>query len=140
MKKQNKRIIFYFLLLINIFMLVIPAIPHHHHANGTICMKHDMPVNDGCPSHHNHNNETDPCCTDNCLTRFDSSTPSMQPDQVPHYVFIAVLFNDLLTNEWFKVQEQRIESYLLYQESLHGTNIPRTFGLRAPPSDYTYKA
>ena len=30
-------------------------------------------------------------------------------------------------------QERRVKNYYIYRESLHGTKIPRTSSLRAPP-------
>lgn len=130
---KNKRYIVYLLFLISIVMLGVPAIPHHHHANGVICMKQDLPVNDQCPTHHHHDGN-DTCCSDGCLTRFDSPTPSIQVDNGPHYVFVATLFTDFMIENLFKPQEKRIKNYYAYRETLHGTVLNRASGLRAPPS------
>ena len=130
---KNKRYIVYFLFLVSMIMLAVPAIPHHHHANGIICMKNDVTPDVQCPAHHHHSGD-DPCCSDGCLTRFDSPTPSAQADNGPQYVFIAILFTDFIIENLFKPQEQRIKNYYAYRESLYGTDISRTSGLRAPPS------
>ena len=49
------------------------------------------------------------------------------------YVFIATLFTDGIIEHLLKPQERRVKNYYVYRDSLHGTNIPRTTSLRAPP-------
>lgn len=131
--KTGKQLAVFLLLTINIFMLVIPVIPHHHHTNNTICFKHDISTHEGCPIHHHHNNG-DPCCDSNCMTRWDSSIPSFQVEHSPNFVFIAVLFSDQIIKDLFKPQEQRLNNHTVFRESLHGINLPSTFSLRAPPT------
>jgi len=133
--KGNKKFIIPLLLLINIIMLVATVIPHHHHADGMICMKHDIPEEQECPIHHHHG--SDSCCNDICLTHFVSHIPLAQADCAPHFVFIATLFTDAIISKILLPQEQRIKDYYAYKESLHGTNISRAFGLRAPPCSFS---
>lgn len=128
---KSKRHIVYFLFLVSMIMLTVPAIPHHHHGNGVICMKHDVTPDVTCPVHHHSGNDT--CCSNGCLARFDSPTPAGQTHNGPQYVFIAILFTDFIIENLFKPQEQRIKNHYAYRESLHGTDIPRTNSLRAPP-------
>ena len=105
--KGKKRFIVTMLFIINIIMLVAAVIPHHHHPNGMICMKQDQPVEQQCPSVHT--------------------------DSGPNYVFIATLFTDVIIEHLLRPQERRVKNYYIYRESLHGTKIPRTSSLRAPP-------
>lgn len=128
----KKRIILFFMFFISMIMLAVPVIPHHHHANGIICMKNDRTPEPQCPKHHHHQ-DNDSCCNDECLTRFNSPAPTVQPDSGPHYVFIATLFTDFIIENLFKPQERRIRNYYAYRESLHSTVINRATGLRAPP-------
>lgn len=130
--KGKKRIILSMLLFINIVMLVIAVIPHHHHPDRMICMKHDLPVEHQCPAH-NHHAGSDSCCDSECMTRFQFPTPSVQSDNGPDYVLIATLFTDVIINHLLRPQEKRIKNYYVYRDSLHGTIIPRTLSLRAPP-------
>lgn len=131
---KNKRYILSFLFFISIFMLVVPAIPHHHHANGMICMKHDIPTQEQCPDHNHHQQDNDACCNDECQARFHSPAPTAQADfGQPQHLFVAILFDNLILQNLFRPQEQRIKSGYAYLESLHGANIVRAFGLRAPP-------
>lgn len=132
LRMKNKRHILYFLFLVSMIMLAVPAIPHHHHGNGVICMKHDVTPEAECPTHHHSGNDN--CCSDECLTRFDSPTPAGQADNGPQYIFVATLFTGFIIENLFKPQEQRIKNYYAYRESLHGTHVPRTNSLRAPPS------
>ena len=130
--KGKKRFIVTMLLFINMIMLVAAVIPHHHHSNGTICMKHDLPIEQQCPVH-NHHTANDSCCDNECMTRFHTPIPSVQTDNGPDYVFIATLFTDLIIENLFRPQEKRIKNFYVYRDSLHGTNIPRALSLRAPP-------
>ena len=130
--KGKKRIIVTLLFFINIIMLTAAVIPHHHHPNGAICMKQDLPVEQQCPKHHHHP-ASDSCCSSECMTRFHSPIPSFHTDSGPDYVFIATLFTDGIIEHLLKPQERRVKNYYVYRDSLHGTNIPRTTSLRAPP-------
>ena len=130
--KGKKRLIVTMLFFINIIMLVAAVIPHHHHPDGMICMKHDIPVEHKCPAH-NHHQGTDSCCDNECMTRFQSPIPSVQTHSGPDYVFIATLFTDVIIEQLLRPQEKRIKNFYVYRDSLNGTNIPRTFSLRAPP-------
>lgn len=132
---MKKRIIVTTLFLINMIMLVAAVIPHHHHTGGTICMKQDLPVEQQCPIHHHqhHHSESDSCCSSECLTRFHTPIPSLQTDSGPNYVFVATLFTDVIIEHLLRPQERRVKNFYLYRESLHGTKIPRTSSLRAPP-------
>lgn len=131
--KGKKRFIVTMLFIINIIMLVAAVIPHHHHPNGMICMKQDQPVEQQCPNHHHHP-ASDSCCSSECMTRFHSPIPSVHTDSGPNYVFIATLFTDVIIEHLLRPQERRVKNYYIYRESLHGTKIPRTSSLRAPPS------
>lgn len=129
--KRKKPIIVALLFLINIIMLIVAVIPHHHHSDGMICMKQDLPVEQQCPAHHHP--ENDSCCSNECMTRFHSRTPSVQPDSGPDYVFIATLFTDFIIEQLLRPQERRIKHYYIYHDPLHGTDIHRAIPLRAPP-------
>lgn len=130
--KGKKRFIISLLLFINIFMLVVAVIPHHHHPDGMICMKHDLPVDHECPAH-NHHAGSDSCCSNECMTRFESRAPSVNPDNEPDYVLITTLFTEVIIEHLLRPQEKRVKNYYVYRDSLHGTNIPRALSLRAPP-------
>lgn len=129
--KGKKRFIVTMLFFINIIMLVAAVIPHHHHPNGTICMKQDQPIEQQCPNHHHP--ENDSCCSNECMTRFHSPIPSVHTDSGPNYIFIATLFSDVIIEHLLRPHERRVKNYYIYRESLHGTIIPRTSSLRAPP-------
>ena len=62
------------------------------------------------------------------MTRFHSPIPSVHTDSGPNYVFVATLFTDMIIEHLLRPQ-----NYYIYRESLHGTKIPRTSSLRAPP-------
>ena len=126
------RIIVTLLFFINIIMLVAAVIPHHHHPNGMICMKQDLPVEQQCPKHHHHP-ESDACCNSECLTRFQSSIPSIHSYSSPDYVFIATLFTDVIIEHLLRPQEKRVKNYYVFRDSLHGTDFYRATSLRAPP-------
>lgn len=131
---RNKRYILSFLFFISILMLVMPVIPHHHHADGMVCMKKDMPTETECPAHNHHQQDNDACCNDECQARFHSPALMNHVDfGQPQHVFVAILFDDFIVHHLFKPQEQRIKRNYAYRENLHGTNITRAFGLRAPP-------
>ena len=120
--KGKKRIIVTLLFFINIIMLVAAVIPHHHHPNGMICMKQDLPVEQQCPKHHHHP-ESDACCNSECLTRFQSSIPSIHSYSSPDYVFIATLFTDVIIEHLLRPQEKRVKNYYVFRDSLHGTDF-----------------
>ena len=40
---------------------------------------------------------------------------------------------DMIIEHLLRPQERRVKNYYIYRESLHGTKIPRTSSLRAPP-------
>lgn len=132
---KNKRYIFYFLLFISILMLVVPIVPHHHHANGAVCMKHDLTPENQCPAH-NHHQSNDSCCDSECLARFHSPAPTTQSDFAPHFVLIDNLFTNLIIDHLLRPQEKQLNNECVYRESLHGTNITRAFALRGPPCIY----
>lgn len=113
-------------------MLAVPLVPHHHHANGVICVKHDVAPEAQCPEH-NHHHENDSCCSDECPTRFSTPAPNVQVDLGPQHVFIAILFTDFIIENLLRPQEKQLANGHAYRESLHGTNFTRAFGLRAPP-------
>ena len=103
-------------------MLAVPVIPHHHHADGMICMKHDVTPEAQCPAH-NHHHENDSCCSNECLARFSSPVPNVQTDLGPQHVFIAILFTDFIIENLLRPQERQLTNEYVYRESLHGTNI-----------------
>lgn len=113
-------------------MLAVPLVPHHHHANGVICVKHDVVPEAQCPEH-NHHHKNDSCCSDECPTRFSTPAPNVQVDLGPQHVFIAILFTDFIIESLLRPQEKQLANGYAYRESLHGTNFTRAFGLRAPP-------
>lgn len=67
------------------------------------------------------------------MTRFHSPIPSVHTDSGPNYVFVATLFTDTIIEHLLRPQERRVKNYYIYREFLHGTKIPRTSSLRAPP-------
>ncbi len=135
--RKDKHYIFFFLLFVNILMLMTPVIPHHHHSNGLICMKPDIPQETCCSHHNHHSHSADTGCDAGCVTHFDSRIPSLEIDSSPNYVFVATLFTSVIIESLLRPKEKRIGREYIYQESLHGTNISRAFGLRAPPYPFT---
>ena len=128
---KQKRAIYLLLFLVSMVMLVMPVIPHHHHAKGVICLKGDLSSEQQCPIHHQ--NE-DACCDSGCMAHFDSSTPNAQTDSVhPQYVFVTTLFTNYLIETLLQPLESCIDRDAAYLERLHGANVLRVFGLRAPP-------
>ena len=126
----RKRSISLLLFLVSMVMLMVPVIPHHHHAQGAICLKSDLTEAQQCPVPHA---DEDACCDSACMAHFDSSTPSLQLDSVhPHYVFVATLFTNHLIEILLRPLESCIDSDTAYLERLHGANVFRAFGLRAP--------
>ena len=134
---NNKRHIFYFLMLIAMIVIIAPAIPHHHHGNGVICMKNHIEEDHCCPMHHHHHHENDdPCCTNDCLSHFNSLIPpSFDTNEVqPQFLYVVTLFTEPLLQFLSEQEERTIHRDYVYVESLHGTYITRAAGLRAPPS------
>lgn len=131
--EKDKRYIFFLLLFVNIAILMMPVVPHHHHSNGLICMKSDLATDHCCTCPQSHHSHQDSCCSTDCITHFDSRIPSFEIDSSPNYVFVATLFTNLIIENLFRPRERRIRNAYVYRESLHGTNISRAFGLRAPP-------
>ncbi len=120
-------------------MLVAAVIPHHHHPNGMICMKQDLPVEQQCPKHHHHP-ESDACCNSECLTRFQSSIPSIHSYSSPDYVFIATLFTDVIIEHLLRPQEKRVKNYYVFRDSLHSTDFYRaTSGFAHLPTLFSLK-
>jgi len=114
-------------------MLIVPVIPHHHHEDGAICMKNDLP-SDGCCHHQGPCNEHC-CCDTGCMTtHFYQQTPSSDNSNLqPCFVWVHTLFSEPLLKLLTLPEETGIRQEFVYLESLHGTFITRTTGLRAPP-------
>ena len=129
----KKKFLVTLLFFINIIMLIVAVFPHHHHSDGMICMKQDLPIEQQCPMNHHHHPENDSCCHSECMTHFQSPTPSLQSHSGPDYILIATLFTDDIIEHLLRPLEKRARNNYDFRESLHGTNIPRTFSLRAPP-------
>ena len=120
------------LLFVSILTLAVPVMPHHHHADGNICLRHDLaaqPVGPASHAAHSH------CChNQGCVTtHYFQRVPAIQqvsPVQAQRLVTdFAVFFlrqstaDDLPSNS----------SCTPYIESLHGTYIVHAKGRRAPP-------
>lgn len=120
-------------------MLVVPLIPHHHHSDGIICMKDDIKETEcPCDHQHHHHSENDPCCTNECMTHFESPTPVEQLYEVqPQFFYITTLFTEPLLRFLTQPEERNIHRDYVYIESLHGMFITHATGLRAPPSQFT---
>ncbi|MEG1563581.1 MAG: DUF6769 family protein [Bacteroides sp.] len=128
---KHKRYKLILLFIVSILMLVMPVVPHHHHNSGEVCMKNDLTPEQQCPTHHH---SDDACCNSGCMARFSSSTPTVQTDcGQPHYILVATLFTDYLLEQLLRPQERQNKNNYAYRENLHGANVLRAFGLRAPP-------
>lgn len=135
--KGKRKVIVTWLLFINIIMLIAAVFPHHHHYDGIICIKQDQPIEQQCPIHHHHSSENHTCCDDECMTNFQSPAPSVQTHNGPDYIIIATLFTCDIIEHLLRPLEKRVKNYCIYRDSLHGTETPHTFSLRAPPYCYT---
>ena len=130
--KGKKRFIVTMLFFINIIMLVAAVIPHHHHPNGMICMKQDQPVEQQCPNHHHHPRKRfmlqqrmhDPLPLSHPLRAHGQRT-ELRIRRHPVYGYDHRTF--------ITTAGKTSQNYYIYRESLHGTKIPRTSSLRAPP-------
>lgn len=123
----------YLLLVISTLMPVIPVIPHHHHADGRICLKHDLPAD--CCDHHHHGEE-DPCCGGDCVAiHIFEQTPGSEDSW--HFTFTpeaTTLFFEQLTNLLsVPLNTPTRKQGVPYRERLHGTQVLCATGLRAPP-------
>lgn len=132
---KAKRQIAYLLFIISILMPIVPVIPHHHHADGRLCMKNDI-TTDCCKGHQHHDSTHDHCCGDDCVTmHFFEQTPNS--NDTWSYSFapeVTILFFEpsmiqLLTLS-NNISGKEPPSYI---EHLHGTQLVRAKGLRAPP-------
>jgi len=123
----GKNIVATLLLFASLIMPAMAVVPHHHHANGSICMKQDLPAEQQCPNHSHHHPESDPCCGSECPARFCFPAPSA------HTVFMAALPVDMPVEYLLRPQEKRIKNYYAYRDTLHDADICRTASLRAPP-------
>lgn len=120
--------------MISMVMLIVPFIPHHHHSNGIICMNDDTGDTECASDHHRHRND-DPCCTSDCMTRFESPEPASQSDGIqPQYIYSITLFTEPLLRFITQPGERSIHQNHVYRESLYGTFITCAAGLRAPPA------
>lgn len=128
---RGKRYIGYLLLVIGLLMPIIPVIPHHHHADGRICLKHDL-TNDCCAG--DHHEESDHRCGDDCVTmhffeQAPGSNESWNYSFVPEE--ITLFIKPLLSLNSTTTEIQTDTPY--YRERLRGTFLVRAKGLRAPP-------
>lgn len=134
---KTRRMAAALLLLISIVMLMLPLVPHHHHADGRICMKTDITATccaDACCADHAAQNHG---CNDDCLTLNDFKQPQHTDSQGfhPDYHWVTTLFYEQLLGLLFLPHTTTDADYALYRESLHGTQITRAAGLRAPPCE-----
>lgn len=129
---KTKQRMAYFLLLISLIMLVVPVIPHHHHADGLICMKNDI-TPDCC---HQTTDESDHCCHDTgCLTThyFQQPQQNNNNEVSPDFLWVHTLFSEPILELLLLPEHATRQSDIVFRESLHGTQITRATGLRAPP-------
>lgn len=133
---KKKRYIAFFLFFISMVMLMVPVIPHHHHDNGLICMKGDLPQEEGCC----HQQHKEPCCNHSCCdkgcmtTHFFQRVPSSDNAILhPGFVWVTTLFSEPMLRLLFLSPDSGRKLEFIYLESLHGTFITRAAGLRAPP-------
>ena len=131
---EKKRHITLLLLFISLIMLMIPVTPHHHHADGLICMKHDIAAD--CCSHPHSADHNHCCCNTGCVTtHFVPQTPASDEAYArPDDAGAVTLFIEPLSNLSIQIQLHARRPDYIYLESLHGTFITRATGLRAPPS------
>ena len=127
-KKLNVTTLF----IINIIMLIVAVVPHHHHPNGLICLNQDQAIEQQAPTQHSNNCHS--CCGEECLTHFQSSTPTTQSDNGPDFVLINVLFTEFMIEQSLQPLEKELFRHHVFRESLHSIKIPRTSSLRAPPA------
>lgn len=136
-KTKRRRMAAMMLLIISIIMLVLPLVPHHHHADGRICMKTDITATcctDACCNDHAAQSHS---CDDNCLTLNDFNQPQ-HTDSLglhPDFQWVTTLFSEPLLGLLLLPAITTTADYALYRESLHGTQITRATGLRAPPCE-----
>lgn len=154
MKQKRNRTIAWLLLLISMIMLVVPVVPHHHHTDGRICMKNDITTTCCGPSEtynqqtdetpqtpdygfcgiHNHGDHC--CCDTGCLTTHYYNQPQQgNPTHEihPDFLWVTTLFCEPILQLLLSPQRELRRMDCVYHESLHGTQLVRATGLRAPP-------
>ena len=142
---KNKRYIAAVLFFISILMPVIPVIPHHHHADGRFCMKNDIAADCSCCHHqgepHQHDEDGSGArqehgCNEDCVTmhffeQIPGSNEEITPTPLP--CEITLLFKPI-TALLQQADDETVRPPLpYYKERLHGTQLMRAKGLRAPP-------
>ena len=129
------------LLVISMLMPIIPVIPHHHHADGRICLKHDFTETCCSTHHHDEKHHSDDAaqehrCNGDCVTmHFFEQTPGSNEEIVstPLPCEITLFFEPIAALLQQTDGEAVRPPLPYYKERLHGTQLMRAKGLRAPP-------
>lgn len=136
---MGKRQKAYVLLIICVLMQVASAFPHHHHGS-LFCLHSDaVCCKTFCECCENtfpdDNKEAHTCGTD-CITHFQCASPDshhlvLVPDYTS-YTFIYPGTGDscILSPDFILTAKE----LFCYSEALYSREIPRSLGLRAPPS------
>lgn len=126
---------FTLMLIVSITMLIAPVMPHHHHSATEICMRHDINPDD--MHHHQQSNpehqDEDPCCNNDCMTKFHSLLSSIDIDWSPQHTVIMVLFDDFTISYLLAPQERLLKRNYIYIETLHSVTFTNHVSRRGPP-------
>lgn len=128
---KRRGYIVWFLMAVSLIMLTAAVIPHHHHRE-VLCLQHDIDVCDTSFPVQKENKDCQACC----VTKFFCSVPQhnindIQPCDLPAIILFTV--TDVLN-----LLPPELETHpgtFIYIESLHGTRLIPSAGLRAPPSE-----
>lgn len=124
----------WFLLIVCVLMMMSAVFPHHHHCGQLLCMQDDRELCASACADGSHTHAPENGCSEGCVTKFNVNTPQRDSIvlQSPMIVLsdLFVLSHCLVLNS-FMTESETVPP--VYVEHLHGIDIPRSGGLRAPP-------
>ena len=121
------------LFFVSILTLAVPVMPHHHHADGNICLRHDLaaqPVGPASHAAHSHCCHNQGCVATHYFQRVPIVRQHVSPDQAQRLVTDFAMF---FLGQSTAFHSHPYLSYSPYVESLHGTYLVHAKGRRAPP-------
>ena len=83
------------LLFVSILTLAVPVMPHHHHADGNICLRHDLaaqPVGPASHATHSHCCHNQGCVATHYFQRVPIVRQHVSPDQAQRLVTDFAMF------------------------------------------------